>query len=140
MKKDGRPNPFKNGRPGEKWWKLFMDRHPILSLRKPEHLQLSRAGCCTPENLESWYADFEQFLITHDLKDKACQNWNADEAGFPLYPTSGRIIAIRNARCVYGVTGDSKDQITTLCAISAAGEVIPPMHILFAGERLSTTP
>ena len=41
--KDGRSNPFTNNRPGEKWWKLFKERHPELSLRQPEHLQLSRA-------------------------------------------------------------------------------------------------
>ena len=41
LKKDGRPNPFKNDRPGDKWWKLFVKRHPMLSLRTPEQLQLS---------------------------------------------------------------------------------------------------
>jgi hypothetical protein len=51
----------------------------------------------------------------------------------------GKVIAMQNSRCVYGVTGDSKEQITTLCAVSAAGYVIPPMHI-FAGERFKYNP
>jgi len=139
MKTDGRPSPFKDDRPGDKWWKLFIKRHPVLSLRKPEQLQLSRARCCTPEILQQWYVEFEQFLITHDLKDKAARIWNADEAGFPLCPSTGKVIAMRNARCVYGVTGDSKEQITVLCAVSAAGDVIPPMHV-FAGERFKYNP
>ena len=139
LKKDGRPNPFKNDRPGDKWWKLFVKRHPMLSLRKPEQLQLSRARCCTPENIQHWIVEFEQFLVTHDLKDRPAQIWNADEAGFPLCPSTGKVIAMRNSRCVYGVTGDSKEQITTLCAVSAAGYVIPPMHI-FAGERFKYNP
>ena len=42
---------------------------------------------------------------------------------------------MRGAKDVYQVTGNSKDQVTTLCAISAAGTVVPPMHI-FAGKRL----
>lgn len=46
---------------------------------------------------------------------------------------------MRNSRLVYGVTVDSKEQITTLCAVSAAGNVIPPMHI-FAGERFRYNP
>ena len=139
LKKDGRPNPFKNDRPGDKWWKLFVKRHPMLSLRKPEQLQLSRARCCTPENIQHWIVEFEQFLVTHDLKDRPAQIWNADEAGFPLCPSTGKVIAMRNSRCVYGVTGDSKEQITTLCAVSAAGYVIPPMNI-FAGERFKYNP
>ena len=28
VSKDGRPNPFVNGRPGRKWWSLFRKRHP----------------------------------------------------------------------------------------------------------------
>ena len=139
MMKDGRPNPFKNNRPGDKWWKLFTKRHPMLSLRKPEQLQLSRARCCTLEKLQQWFVGFEQFLITHDLKNKSAQIWNTDEAGFSLCPTTGKIIAMRNARSVYGITSDSKEQIATLCAVNAAGDVIPPMHI-FAGERFKYNP
>ena len=139
LKKDGRPNPFKNDRPGDKWWKLFVKHHPMLSLQTPKQLQLSRARCCTPEYLQHWFIEFEQFLVTHDIKDQPSQIWNADEAGFPLCPTTGKVIAMRNSRCVYGVTCDSKEQITTLCAVSAAGDVIPPMHI-FAGERFKYNP
>ena len=40
---------------------------------------------------------------------------------------------------VYGITGDSKDQITCLCAANAVGEVIPPMQI-FPGERFWYNP
>ena len=54
LKKDGRPNPFTNNRPGEKWWKVFKQRHPEFSLSQSEHLQLSHAWCCTPEAIHSW--------------------------------------------------------------------------------------
>ena len=37
------------------------------------------------------------------------------------------------------MTGNSKEQITTLCAGSAAGEVIPPMYI-FPGQRFGYNP
>jgi len=46
---------------------------------------------------------------------------------------------MKNAKDVYATTGDSKDQTTCLCAASAAGEVLPPMHI-FAGERFRFNP
>lgn len=36
VSKDGRDNPFVNGRPGRKWWELFKKRHPEVTLRTPE--------------------------------------------------------------------------------------------------------
>lgn len=62
--------------------------------------------------------------------------WNADESGFPLCPSTGRVIAMKNSTTVYGVTGDSKEQVTILCAVSASGNAIPPMAI-FPGERFT---
>ena len=73
VKKDGRPNPFTNGRPGKRWWELFKKRHPALTLRLSEHLQLSRARCCTPETLARWFNDFELFLAEHNVKDSPAQ-------------------------------------------------------------------
>ena len=68
LDKDGRPNPFKENLPGRKWWELFLQRHPQLSVHKPEALQLARAHCGTPEVLQMWYSDFDQFLMTHNVK------------------------------------------------------------------------
>ena len=136
---DGRPNPFKNNMPGRKWWLLFKKRHPQISLCSPEPLQLCRIKCCTAEAICEWFTDFDQFLQVHDLKDKPSRIWNADEAGFPLCPKTGKVLAVRNARNVYCATGDSKEQITTLCAANAAGNVLPPMHI-FSGERFKSNP
>ena len=72
--------------------------------------------------------------MTHNLKDKPCHIWNADESGFSLCPVSGKVVALLGSKAVYEVTGSSKEQITTLCAISATGAFISPMHI-FPGER-----
>ena len=109
LDKDGRKNPFINNTPGRKWWSLFLKRHPTISLRSAEHLQLSRVQCCTPEALDEWYHNFDQFLQQHDLKDKPHLIWNADESGFQLCPKTGKVIAMRNSRYVYGVTADSKE-------------------------------
>ena len=137
--KDGRKNPFVDGRPGRKWWSLFKKRNPTVTLRTPEKLQLARAKCCTPEILTIWYNEFEAFLKEHGLLDKAHCIWNADEAGFPLCSTSGKVLSVRGCKNVYSITADTKEQITILCAISASGEVIPPMHI-FPGMRFKYNP
>ena len=46
---------------------------------------------------------------------------------------------MKNQRHVYGVTSDTKTQITTLVAANAAGNVIPPMHV-FPGIRFRYNP
>lgn len=47
-------------------------------------------------------------------------------------PLMSKIPAMKGAK-------NSKEQVTTLCAISAAGAAIPPMHI-FAGKRFKVDP
>ena len=44
LKKSPRPNPFKNNLPGDKWFKLFLIRHPEISLKHHEVLSKSRAA------------------------------------------------------------------------------------------------
>ena len=53
--------------------------------------------------------------------------------------TSGKVLTIRGCKNVYAITADTKEQITDLCAVSASGEAIPPMHI-FSGVRFKYNP
>ena len=51
LDKDGRQNPFVDNRPGKDWWYSFLRRHPQLTMRSPEQLQLARASACSKEAL-----------------------------------------------------------------------------------------
>ena len=77
-----------DGVPGDDWWRLFMKRHPELTKRKPQALQMVRSKAATPEVINHW---FQQCLkLTLDelgLHDKPQCIFNVDESGFPL---SGR--------------------------------------------------
>ena len=55
LDKDGRPNPFKDNRPGKFWLRAFMKRHPELTVRKSQTLGISRAISCTPKVLDEWF-------------------------------------------------------------------------------------
>ena len=136
---DNRPNTFTDNRPGKKWWTGFLKRHPELSLRTPENLDSHRAKCCTRDTLSKWYSDFRQFLEVNSIRNDAQHFWNADESGFSLCPKTGKVLAQKGASDVYSLTCSGKDQITTLCAGSASGALIPPMHI-FAGQRFAYNP
>ena len=72
--------------------------------------------------------------MTHGLKKVVI--WNADKSGFPLCP---KVIAICNSHSVNSITSDTKQQMTTLCAVNAAGDIVPPTHI-FSGERYKSNP
>ena len=138
LDKDGRPNPFKDNRPGKDWWYAFLARNN-LTIRSPSSLEMYRVSACTKQNLESWYARFEQFLSCHSLLDEPDRIWNYDESGFPLCPKSGRVLAPIGTKVVYSTCSAQKGQITTLVAICASGRTIPPMHI-FPGKRFSYNP
>jgi hypothetical protein len=63
-----RPNPFKNNRPGEKWLKLFLQRHPNIVKRNTEIISKSRAAV-TETAIRKWFQDLKQYLLEHDLLD-----------------------------------------------------------------------
>ena len=65
--------------------------------------------------------------------------WNTDETGCTLCLKSGRVLAMRGAKDVYQVTNNGKEQITTLCAVSVGGTIIPLTHV-FAGKRFKSDP
>lgn len=136
LDKDGRQNPFVDNHPGKDWWYSFLRRHPQLTMRSPEQLQLAHDSACSKEALSKWYVAFKQFLELHGVSDPA-RLWNADETGW--MPKSGEVLALSGTKDVYQASTNSKEQITTLCTISAAGNVIPPMHI-FSGQRFHYNP
>ena len=138
LDENGRPNPFTDNYPGKDWWNAFLKRHPEIRLRTPQAIETYRAKACTPSVMNKWYTDYEQFLLVHNLIDKPHNIWNCDESGFSFCPKSGKVLAPYGTKTVYHVSS-GKGQITTLVCISAAGGIIPPMHV-FPGVRFSYNP
>ena len=68
FEKDGQPiNPFSENLPRKRWLQIFRQHHLEISLRKPNHLRLARAKCCTNNVMQSWFTNFEQFLLLHNF-------------------------------------------------------------------------
>ena len=99
-----RPNPFPDIILGKDWWYAFLRRHPEISLCTPQALEACRAKACTPRAINSWYMDFEQFLLTHSLIEQPSKIWNCDESGFSLCPKSAKILAPCGTKTVYYTT------------------------------------
>ena len=65
----------------------------------------------------------ESFLST----ENSDQAFIADKSGFALSGSSAKIskaIATKGSKNVHGVNTDSKEQISVLCTINAAGEIL----------------
>ena len=70
LKSQKKEHLFKNGIPGDDWWYNFMKRHPEISIRKPQALQLCRAKASSPEIIDrSFFNILEPLLIKTGLKD-----------------------------------------------------------------------
>ncbi|XP_068896460.1 uncharacterized protein [Tenebrio molitor] len=135
-----RPNPFKNNRPGEKWLKLFLQRHPNIVKRNTEIISKSRAAV-TETAIRKWFQDLKQYLLEHDLLDMMeypCRIYNADETGVRTCVKSGLVLGpiSKNFKNFYEISsGNEKESITVLCTYSASGVAAPPM-VLFPYKRI----
>ena len=139
---DGRPNPFKDNKPGKDWYYAFLKRHPEISVRAPQQLAKERA-VITPAKVEYWFKDFANFMA-EEVKDtslwKDPSRWfNPAGSGFPLCPKSGKVLAPRGLPNIYNFTSSDKTQITVLACINAAGYYLKPL-IVYTGSRFSFNP
>ena len=83
LDKDGRTTPFKDNKPGYKWFGSFLKRNPKVKLCKARSLQRKRASI-PKDAVDTWFKDFDTFLIEKGLANCPSQIWNCDETGFDL--------------------------------------------------------
>ncbi|XP_039300746.1 tigger transposable element-derived protein 1-like [Nilaparvata lugens] len=138
IKKLGRENPFKEGKPGRKWLKLFMQRHPTITNRISENLTMSRASV-TKQYITKWFNEVESFLKEKsyfEILNDSNRVFNGDESAFFLNPKGNRVLAPKGAKSVYlTVNSDDKECLTVLISVSASGLLAPPM-VVFKYERV----
>lgn len=124
----GLKNNFTKGIPGKAWWKCFRTRHPEIALRKPEKLSTVRSKAINGPVVGSY------FLTLHDLIKKpdiapSCV-WNMDETSLSLEHTPTNVVAKKGSKVIPGRTANSKESITILPCINAAGGKMPPLIIV----------
>lgn len=121
--------PFKDNRPGQKWYASFLKRHPEVSARSAESVDKSR-GKLTKEYIQSWFRELEIYLESIDATDvlnDPTRVFNADESGFSLCPKTGKVLAPKGYKKLYEVKkGSEKENVTVLVTFSADGKICPP--------------
>lgn len=126
LKETGRPNPFQENRPGDKWLKLFLQRHPNITKRNTEVISKSRAAV-TESGIREWFAELTEYLKKEeslDMMTDPSRIFNADETGVRTCVKSGLVLGplSKNFKNFYEIaSGGEKESITVLCNYSASG-------------------
>ena len=113
---------------GKEWLRSFMKRNEDLSIRAPEATNISRAV---------GFNRAQVAIFTNLLKEcvqsgqySAQSMWNVDESGITNVHKPCNIEATKGAREVNKITsGERGATVTVICAMSAAGQYVPPMMI-----------
>ena len=135
-----RKSQFKDGKPGKKWMRSFLLRHPEISLRSPEILEVNRSKQLSKEVLDRFFGEVLLPVMTKDnLLDDPKRLWNIDESGFTGNPKAGKVLAKKGSKTISQLTPNSAKRMTSVlfCA-SAAGEYLPPL-IVYKGKYLQST-
>ena len=136
--KDGRVTPFKDNKPGNKWFRSFVKRNLQVKLRKARPLEKKRAKI-SKEDVDAWFHRFEAFLVEKNLANKPSQIWNCDETGFDMQGRPGNIIGPSDRKqAPYRILPGSREHVTVLPCFNACGQWMPP-YFLFPGKRIPAT-
>ncbi|KAI4470841.1 tc5 transposase dna-binding domain [Holotrichia oblita] len=87
VEKLNRANKLKNNRPGNKWYKSFLKRHPELSERVTQNLTKGRSEV-TEQKLRGWFDEIQQYFTSKnfDVFEDPRRVYNCDETAFFLAP------------------------------------------------------
>ena len=113
----------------------YLKRHPELTERTASALGFEQA-VVTPAKVEDWFQALENFIKQEDptLLDEPARWYNADESGFALCLKSKTVLAPKSCKTdkhLYLHTSSTKNQITSLCCMSATG------HFYFTNDCVS---
>ena len=117
------------GVPGKGWLRRFRSKHPEISSRRLQGLEVARARALCPITAESLYANLERLYTAHSYLPTHI--WNCDESGVQAGRAGGAtILARRGSRSVHSIEPDQKEHLSVLSCVNADGGCIPNFYIL----------
>jgi len=117
---------------GKKWLKLFFERHPEPSLRKPEGTSIHRALGYNSSKVKEFEKVLHQelFHTNGDRRIPVENIFNVDETGVTVNQKPRKIIATKGKKGVATIQSAEKGKtITAICCVSAVGVYCPPFLI-----------
>jgi len=123
---------------GVGWYKAFLRRNPVISIRTSEHVSAASANL-SEFDIRKWFTDIYQYLTDENLENilkDPRRVFNGDESGFSLCPKTQSVLGPKGAKDVYEVaTGNAKENLTVMFTFNAAGETCHPM-VIFNYKRI----
>jgi hypothetical protein len=129
--------------PGKSWLRSFRQRHPEISSRKSQGLEMGRARGLCSLNAASLYCTLEK--LYNSFKYPPSHIWNYDESGVQAGRSGvqagrsgvqagrsrGAIVLVKmGSKSVHSVEPDQREHLSVLSCINAQGGCIPNFYIL----------
>ena len=115
--------------PSKKWCQKFLKRHK-LSSKKAKQINRGKYEAASPENIDSFYKLLESTVTSLAISDAPECIFNMDETGFSKQTEiQAPVIVPTGHRPGFTHHIFTNDHITSVHAISASGQSIPPMII-----------
>lgn len=121
---------------GKDWLQGFMRRQGTLSVRTPHATSISRMVGFSRPNVNQFFDILENEIrkVPHFEPSRL---WNMDETGIQNVQKPSNIVATKGKRQVGRITSAERGfTVTSVCAMSAAGQYIPPMFV-FPRKRMN---
>lgn len=111
---------------GKDWLIGFLQRHPELSLRKPEHTSKARAQGFNEKSVSEFYNLLEKTVQQHNITPDNI--YNVDETPVSTVPKkTAKVLAAKGQKQVGGlVSGEQGEHVTAEICFSATGKYMPP--------------
>lgn len=116
-----------NNTPGVDFLMGFRKRHPRLSLKVGEEIQVARVSSLTAATINSWFDLYEDTIRKLNITQPG-QISNADETGYEA-SVAARVLAAKGLPCAQAQTGNSKTSYSVVETVSADGHIFPPYTI-----------
>ena len=117
------------GVPGKRWLRRFRSRHPEISSRRSQGLEVARARALCPTTAKSLYANLETLYTAYTYPPTHI--WNCDESGVQAGRAGGAtVLARRGSGSVHLIEPDEKEHLSILSCVNADGRCIPNFYIL----------
>nr|CAI5838934.1 unnamed protein product [Callosobruchus analis] len=116
---------------GRKWVKLFLKRHPNISRRKAQHMNVARARKLNMFIVADYFKKLKDVMVDTGVMGKPQCIFNIDEKGCQLNVHKQQtVLARKGAKRVHMLTDEHAENVTIVSCGNALGQSIPPMIIM----------
>lgn len=121
---------------GKDWLRAFLQRNPVLSLRRAQHMNQARAQKLNRFIVSDYFTKLKKFLSEMEIFDKPERIYNMDEKGCQLaVHHQQKVLAKTGVKRVQLVAPEHGENVTIVACGNAVGNVIPPMVIFKCKRR-----